>query len=128
MAARNGRFKSNFLTLQGKHKHTSRGYSHSHICNFPLYSRFMEQDHRPRVQMSTNHGTTLGHGCSCTHHVPMGTMSRWWEAFSSSGSIRYLSLSITEHRKISQDTSTVIKIYFYRYFHKVFVSQNFLTS
>jgi hypothetical protein len=38
MAARNGRFKSNFLTLQGKPKHMSRGYSQSHTCDFsPLF-------------------------------------------------------------------------------------------
>jgi hypothetical protein len=34
MATRNGQFESNFLTLQGKPKHRSRGYSQSHKCNF----------------------------------------------------------------------------------------------
>jgi hypothetical protein len=38
MAMRNGWFESNFLTLQGKPKHTSCGYSKSHMCNFsPLF-------------------------------------------------------------------------------------------
>ena len=30
---RGGRFESNLLTLQGRPKHTSRGYSQSHTCN-----------------------------------------------------------------------------------------------
>ena len=30
---RSGRFESNLLTLQGRPKHTSRGYSQSHTCN-----------------------------------------------------------------------------------------------
>ena len=33
---RGGRFESNLLTLQGRPKHTSRGYSQSHTCNFFL--------------------------------------------------------------------------------------------
>jgi hypothetical protein len=38
MAARNGWFESNFLTLQGQPKHTSRGYFQSHTCDFsPLF-------------------------------------------------------------------------------------------
>jgi hypothetical protein len=60
--------------LQGKPKHTSRVTRRVTRATFPLYSHFMDQDHHPRVQRSTNHGTKLGRGCSCTHHVPMGMM------------------------------------------------------
>jgi hypothetical protein len=39
MAVRNVWFELNFLTLQGKPKHTSCGYSQSHTCNFsPLFT------------------------------------------------------------------------------------------
>ena len=33
---RSGRFESNLLTWPGRPKHTSRGYSQSHTCNFSL--------------------------------------------------------------------------------------------
>ena len=48
-----GRFESNLLTLQGRPKHTSRGYSQSHTCNISpflsgLWIRVTVLDYRVR--------------------------------------------------------------------------------
>jgi hypothetical protein len=85
-----------FLNLARGNLNTRHVVTHKVTrATFPLYSRFMEQGHHPQVQRSMNHRMTLGHGCSCTHHVPLGMTSKWWVVCPRPGSIRYLSLLIT---------------------------------
>jgi hypothetical protein len=86
MAARNGRFESNFLTLQRKRKHTSRGYSQSHMFDFFILFPFRGTRPPPSSIEPRSALTMWPHGNEVK-------MVGWY--IPRPGSIRYLNLSIT---------------------------------